>query len=86
MTPQTAEIIAFKALAFLVNSPDSMARFLDLSGLDAATLRARAEEPEMLSSIIDFLLRDEELVVRFCSEESIPARDVHMAKHILSGP
>jgi hypothetical protein len=86
MTPQTAEIIAFKALAFLVNSPEALGRFLDLSGLDAATLRARAEEPEMLSSIIDFLLHDEELVVRFCEEESLAARDVHMARHVLSGP
>jgi len=85
MTPQTAEIIAFKALAFLVNLPDALARFLDLSGLDAATLRERAEEPEMLSAIIDFLLRDEELVIRFCGEESVPARDVHMAQHVLSG-
>jgi hypothetical protein len=84
MTPQTAEIIAFKALAFLVNSPEALARFLDLSGLDAATLRVRAEEPEMLSAIIDFLLRDEALVVRFCGEESVSARDVHVAKHVLS--
>ncbi|HEY5237817.1 MAG TPA: DUF3572 domain-containing protein [Rhizomicrobium sp.] len=85
MTPQTAEIIGFKALAFLVGTTEALDRFLDLTGLDAATLRARAEEQQMLASIIDFLLHDEELVVRFCGEESMPARDVHMARHVLSG-
>lgn len=85
MTPQTAEIIGFKALAFLVGTSEALDRFLNLTGLDAATLRARAEERPMLASIIDFLLHDEALVVRFCDEESIPARDIHMAQHVLSG-
>ena len=83
MTRETAEIIALKALAFLANS-DGLERFLNLSGLDAAGLRSRAEEPSMQSAILDFLLHNEELVSRFCEDEGLPARDVHMAQHVLS--
>ncbi|HSZ73959.1 MAG TPA: DUF3572 domain-containing protein [Rhizomicrobium sp.] len=84
MTRETAEIIALKALAFLANSDGGLERFLNLSGSSAADLRIRAEEPAMQSAILDFLLHNEELVSRFCEDESLPARDVHMAHHVLS--
>jgi len=36
--------------------------------------------------VLDFLLTHEGLLVGFCDATSIPARDVHMARHVLAGP
>ena len=42
-------------------------------------------EPEVLAAVLDFLLRNEALLVDFCDSTSIAARDVHMAHHLLGG-
>ncbi len=86
MTPETAETIALQALAHLAAAEEDLDRFLAVSGLDAASLRTRAGEPEVLASVLDFLLQNEALLVHFCDTASIPPRDVHMAQHILGGP
>lgn len=85
LTPDHAATLALQALAFLVASEPDMDRFLDQTGLDTASLRARADEPDFLASVLDFLLSNEELLLRFCDEASIDVRSVHMARHVLSG-
>ena len=85
-TPDQAATIALKALGYLADFEQELHRFLDLSGASAATLRARADEPEFLGAVLDFLLTHEELLVGFCDATSIPARDVHTARHVLAGP
>ena len=86
MTFETAETIAFKALASLAATPESLKNFLDSSGLDAATIRARAADPEFLAGVLDFLLRDETLLISFCESESLDARQIHLAAHRLAEP
>ena len=85
MTPKNAEIIALKGLAFLVNTPDSLDRFMNLSGTDVAGLRQRAGEPEFLAALMDFLMADEKLLTTFCEDESLDAKTLHMARHALPG-
>ena len=85
MTPETAETIALKALGHLAGTEEDFDRFLTTSGLDAKSLQARAGEPEVLAAVLDFLLRNEVLLVDFCNADSIKARDVHMAHHVLGG-
>src|ERR1051325_8699700 len=75
----SAETIALKALAFLAESPDSLATFMAASGLTAEMLKARAGEPEFLGAVLDFLLSQEELLVAFCEAESLEPRFVHTA-------
>jgi hypothetical protein len=56
-------IIGLQALGFVAGDPDLGPRFLALSGIDAATLRARAMEPSLLAALIDFLqARESDLV------------------------
>ncbi len=56
-------VIALQALAHVAGDPDLGPRFLDLSGLDAAGLRASAGDPALLSAVIDFLqARESDLV------------------------
>ena len=85
-TPDQAATIALKALGYLADFELELNRFLDLSGASAGTLRVRIEEPEFLGAVLDFLLTHEELLVGFCDATSIPAREVHMARHVLAGP
>jgi hypothetical protein len=80
-----AETIGLKALAFLAGAPEDMDRFMYLSGLDVADLRARASEPEFLAAVLDFLLGHEALLTAFCNVESLEARVVHIASHELAG-
>ncbi len=83
MTPDLAATTALNGLAYLVGSGEGLDRFLSLSGIDPATLRARVDETDFLVSVLDFLLADEELLVGFCDTTSIDVRAVHMARHIL---
>jgi hypothetical protein len=85
MTPDHAATIALKGLAYLANSDGALDRFLELAGADRDNLRARADEPEFLVSLLDFMLTNEQLLVDFCSDFQTDVRAVHMARHVLSG-
>lgn len=56
-TPSTndPQALALAALAETLSEPARAHRLLDLTGLDAAELRARAGEPSMLAATIAFL-------------------------------
>ena len=86
MNPEEAQTLALKALGFVAGSEGGLERLMELSGLDLGTLRARAGEPEVLASLLDFLLMDEGLLVDFCHGEAIDAKAVHMARYVLGGP
>ena len=86
MTADGAQTMALKALGFVAVSEGALDRLMELSGLDRNTLRERAGEPEVLVSLLDFLLADEGLLVDFCHGESIDPKEVHMARHVLGGP
>jgi Protein of unknown function (DUF3572) len=85
MNQATAEILALKGLAYLANSPDSLERFLALSGIGGGELRERAEDPEFLAALMDFLLTDEPLLTGFCEVESLDAKTIHAARRALPG-
>lgn len=63
-----AESLALQGLAWLAGQDEAFGAFLAQSGSDAAGVRARAAEPELLGSVLDFLLSDEDLLLRFCAE------------------
>jgi uncharacterized protein DUF3572 len=84
MTLDLAATLALRALAFLIDTAPAMERFVDQTGLDTASLRRRADEPEFLVSVLDFLLSDEELLIRFCESAACDVRTVHMARHALA--
>jgi hypothetical protein len=85
MNQKSAEILALKGLAFLANAPDSLERFLALSGINPAELRERAEEPEFLAALLDFLMTDEPLLTTFCETERLDAQVLHSARRALPG-
>ncbi|MBV9571200.1 MAG: DUF3572 domain-containing protein [Alphaproteobacteria bacterium] len=77
--PLMSGTLALKALAFIAGRPEILHRFLASSGADPASLRARADHPETLVAVLDFLLANEDLLAEFCSEQQIDFRSVHLA-------
>jgi hypothetical protein len=53
--PADAEALALAALAATLTDERRARRFLDLTGLDADELRARAGERQLLSALLGFL-------------------------------
>jgi hypothetical protein len=84
-TPETAEILALEALAWLAGQPDGIARFLTVTGLEAGDLRQAAGDRDLLGSVLDFMLTNEPLLLEFCQDASIPPKRIHVARHHLAG-
>lgn len=80
MNPEKAEILALEALAWLASQPDGIARFLAVSGLEAADLRRAAGDRDLLGALLDFLLINEPLLLEFCQSASISAPTIHRAR------
>lgn len=56
---QDSMMLALQALGWLLDAPDRADRFLALTGLDGADLRARIADPALHSAIFDFLAQHE---------------------------
>ena len=82
---ETAEVTALQALAWLVANEDLSPVFLSSSGLSEAELRARAGEPELLGSVLDFLLMDDAWVIAFCDAHQVPYERLAQARAALPG-
>jgi uncharacterized protein DUF3572 len=74
-----AETVGLKALSFLAAEPETLDRFLTASGADPSMLRHEAEAAHVLAAVLEFLLGNEPLLIRFCESEAIDARAVHLA-------
>ena len=53
--PNDPEALLLAALAETLSDERRAVRFLDMTGLDASTLRARAGAPSTLAALLDFL-------------------------------
>ena len=84
MTPEKAEILALEGLGWLAGEPESIQKFLDLSGIDASDLRAAAADPGTGLAVLDFLLGQDALLLKFCESVGLEPRQVHAARHALA--
>jgi hypothetical protein len=85
MTPERAEILALESLGWLAGEDNALERFLNQSGIDAASLRQAAGSREMSVAVLDFLLGNEELLLQFCESASVAPKQMHLARHVLGG-
>jgi hypothetical protein len=85
MTPERAEVLALEGLGWLAGQDDAIQRFLNQSGIDAASLRETAGSREMDVAVLDFLLGNEDLLLQFCQSASIAPKQMHLARHLLGG-
>ncbi len=81
----SAESLALQALAWLAGEDEAFGAFLAASGSDAGQVRARAAEPELMGSVLDFMLSDEALLLRFCAETGQSPEAPMRARALLPG-
>lgn len=82
---ESAHTLALQALAYLAGEDEVFGAFLAQAGTDAATLRDRAADPDVLASVLDFLLSDEALVLAFCRAHGLPPEAPMRARAALPG-
>jgi Protein of unknown function (DUF3572) len=79
MQTDAAEAIAARALAFLAADAVQLARFLALTGLQAADIRAQIDSAALLSAVLDHLVHDEPLLLVFATTAQLPPEDIGRA-------
>ena len=83
LTREDAEGIALAALQFLAREPERIGRFLALSGVDPADLRASAGTPAFQQAVLSHLMDDESLMLVFASEQGIKPERIVLAEQLL---
>ncbi len=79
------ETLALLSLAHIAGDEGLFARFFALSGLDQASLKARAGEPAVLGGVLDFVLGDERLVLSLAETFDVPPEAFARARRKLPG-
>jgi len=85
LSPDAAETLGLKALAWLVTNDDLLPVFLNATGAGENDLRERAGDPEFLGSVLDFLMMDDAWVIAFCDIHDIPYEQPMFARAALPG-
>jgi len=82
---EAAEALAIQALNFLATEPARLSRFLDVTGLDPAAIRAAAAESGFLAGVLAYLGEDEALLEQFAAEAGVAPAEVDRARRLLAG-
>jgi len=85
LTADQAAALALRGLAWLAGDSERLGRFLALTGLGPASLRAGANDPAILAAVLDHLLGHERDLLDFCADEGVEAALPALARRAL-GP
>ena len=85
MTRDAAETLGLEALVEIASDPDRLGRFLDLTGLSPAELRARAADPQTLAAVLDFVMSSEEHAAAFCAARQLKPDALQRLRAALPG-
>lgn len=83
---EVAEIVAVQALSFIAGDPERLGAFLAESGIGPETLRTAARDPHFLSSVLDFVMRDDATVKAFASASELHPTTIAAAHQALGEP
>ena len=79
----TANEIALKSLAFLAEDAQRLQHFMAQTGIDVDTLRHDAGAPYLQAAVLDYLARDESLLLVFAANSGTDPANVVPALHVL---
>ena len=86
VSPEVGRTLAASALAFVAAEPERLQRFLNQTGLGPHNLREAAEDPAFHGSVLEYMLADEELLLRFAADSDLEPETVARAHQALCGP
>ncbi|MCC5969788.1 MAG: DUF3572 domain-containing protein [Pararhodobacter sp.] len=85
MTQAGAEHLAVQVLGWLAQDHARIAAFLAASGTAPGSLRERANEPDFLLAVIEFLMADEALLLDCCAALDLSPQTPADARAALPG-
>ena len=85
LTKEVAEGLAIQALTFIAGDRERLGRFLAVTGIGPAEIRAAAREPGFLIGVLDHLAADERLLTDFAAEAGIDPSTIGKALAALGG-
>ncbi len=85
MQQDTAETIALQALGWLAGNEELLPVFLGATGAGEDDMRERAQDPEFLGSVLEFLMNDDTWVVEFCDSRQLRYDQPMLARQALPG-
>ena len=83
-TRGTAEALAIQALTFLAEEPERLGRFLAMTGIEPAQIRAAAREPGFLAGVLEHMLADESLLIAFADSAGVDPAALARARSALA--
>ena len=83
---EVAEIVAIQALSFVAGDPERLGLFLAETGIGPETLRTAAADPRFLSSVLDFVMRDDITVKAFADVSQLHPTNIAAAHQALNDP
>jgi len=84
LTQEAAEELAIQALNFIGGEPERLGRFLAVTGIGPAEIRAAAREPGFLAGVLEHLAGDERLLTAFAADTGIDPAAIGKALVTLS--
>jgi uncharacterized protein DUF3572 len=85
LTLEAAEGLAIQALTFIAGDGERLGRFLAVTGIGPAEIRAAAGEPGFLAAVLEHLAADDRLIAAFAAETGTDPADVGRAHVALGG-
>jgi len=85
LTQEAAEGLAIQALTFIAGDSERLGRFLAVTGIGLAQIRAAAQEPGFLIGVLDHLAGDERLLSAFAAETGLDPADIGKALAAFGG-
>jgi hypothetical protein len=85
LTREQAEALAIQALTFIGGDGERLGRFLAVTGIGPAEIRAAAREPGFLIGVLDYLASDERLIAAFAGENNLDPADIDRGRVALAG-
>lgn len=86
LNPSEAESIAISGFAYLANEPETLSRFLSITGVSPNELRDSIGRPAFLVGVLDFFMSDEKTLLEFTEKQKINPEYIHIARQIIAGP
>ena len=84
-TQHDAQSLALNALEWIAGQDNLLHVFLGSTGLVVDDLKRDASDPELLASVVDFLLMDDGWVIGFAASAGISPEDIWRARANLPG-
>jgi hypothetical protein len=85
LTKEQAEGLAIQALTFIAGDGERLGRFLAVTGIGPAQIRAAAHEPGFLAGVLDYVASDDRLVAALASETGLDPTDIDRGRLALGG-